>query len=375
MARTSPRKSASKQPAGSTATRILHCNRCPGRPVLSTCPVHSRKGRNKEQLASTEQSPPQQPELTSFDAFLDAGRTNQQPVLSPVRQGEPQFPSASQPAPHVSGAAWDQVLQALRNGPSQVDPIAFQQLLTSVVNTHEPQIADPALMAVNTPEPPIVDPTLTAGPPNTPVTSGSLGLQDPVSPSSPPSSRLGSPSLSTPSTPSSAKKRLRPTKANHPYGCVQGVLKGKVPFAVYRTAALKGRLRSRDKSTRTFNEGIGRVLNKVERLADATGAWIFITAQLPTASGGFINWTSPAMNKEVPKTHMDKMKTTTLRVYDALVNGRRQDCVDLQLQATEAKAQRDAMATQLRKEKDAVARAKALLHEQGIDVLSLFGQE
>ncbi|KAL0575401.1 hypothetical protein V5O48_006572 [Marasmius crinis-equi] len=260
-------------------------------------------------------------------------------------------------------ATLERVLSVLRNGPPQVDPAALQQIVLSATIAPEPQI-DPVLA---TPDASAVAGSINPAPQALPTS-----LDIPLTPLGP---RSSSPTPSTASSPTStpSKKRIRPTKTFHPYGCVNGVMKGKVPYSVFRTSRLLGRIANRDKSTRHFNEGINRVLNKVERIADATGAWIFVTAQLPTASGGFINWTSPAMNREVPKPHMDKMKTGVLRVYDALVKGRRQDCVGLQLQATEAQAQRDAAQAELQREKERTARAKAILESQGIDIDSLLG--
>ncbi|KAL0066251.1 hypothetical protein AAF712_006682 [Marasmius tenuissimus] len=160
---------------------------------------------------------------------------------------------------------------------------------------------------------------------------------------------------------SSKSKRVRPTRAYHPYGEVANVMRGKAPLTVYRTKPRTGRLSDIKKSTRRFKDTMHRMFNNAEKLADETGCWMFLAAQLPSAQTPFLHWVSPTMEEEMPELHLNRLRTMSQRCFDALVAGRREDLARLAYEKKELEEQLKQLHTRMEE-------YAQLLHDQGLEV-------
>ncbi|KAK1230092.1 hypothetical protein PQX77_006807 [Marasmius sp. AFHP31] len=173
--------------------------------------------------------------------------------------------------------------------------------------------------------------------------------------------------------------RLKPTfglmsakKGTATYGAINSGLEKHVSANytesdVVRTGALVGRV-EKSEVNRRFTRSLDRILLKCERLADETDGWLFIAAQHPSVQGEYVHWTSPAMAAELPPHARDRFNATSSALFQALKTARRQNVADIELQATKARAERDAAQSSLAEKEAIIERLSAHLRSQGMEM-------
>ncbi|EDR02739.1 uncharacterized protein LACBIDRAFT_307933 [Laccaria bicolor S238N-H82] len=102
---------------------------------------------------------------------------------------------------------------------------------------------------------------------------------------------------------------------------VEGAGQGFGSFLIHRTRELPELLEGQALSKR-FNEQVKDIINRCERLAYASGAWIFFTAHYPTARRDFIHYSSPKLRKDA-REDIERITNDFDTIFDSLMTSRR----------------------------------------------------
>ncbi|EEB91692.1 hypothetical protein MPER_09914 [Moniliophthora perniciosa FA553] len=137
-----------------------------------------------------------------------------------------------------------------------------------------------------------------------------------------------------------AKIRIRPSQSNPTYGLVDGVLRGTTEWRIPRIRARKSILHEK-KIHKRFDEKVTAIANRCEELGDETGAWVQFSAHFPGARHGAVQYFSKRFRKEAPQGVEDLMVLSG-KVFKALVNSRRKDVVQAELEIAHLRAQAEA---------------------------------
>ncbi|KIK56459.1 hypothetical protein GYMLUDRAFT_247951 [Collybiopsis luxurians FD-317 M1] len=202
-----------------------------------------------------------------------------------------------------------------------------------------------------------------------------------ASSSTPPSSTppRGAALLSTPQTPVLTLAMTPQTPAlvdrnaviKTPYGCISGLGCGTLPWMVPRTHPLPTFLKEESDATARFRWAIPPLLNRLERLCEQTGCWMYFGALTPDGRHKpFIHFTSRRLLDEPNEDLLNDLHCSMARTFSSIQLARRSTYQDLAAKnhdANETIKAKDAENEQLRAEKDALERElkqKQLLLEQ-----------
>ncbi|KAL0057800.1 hypothetical protein AAF712_015543 [Marasmius tenuissimus] len=200
------------------------------------------------------------------------------------------------------------------------------------------------------------------------VLSGSSSITSPVSSGS---------ALSTPSTPSPATRvryartylhgqRQHPTRARPSFGTMIAQ-KGSSRYEVVRTSSLVGRVDRKDMNRR-FTRGLDRILLNCEKLADETGCWLYIATNHPSVHGEYVLWMSPPMRQDLPADTRQRFDKTAGSLFSALKAARRQNIVDVHLEASQCRAELDAAKAEAARKQALIDRLTQYVNSQGGDI-------
>ncbi|KAK7017505.1 hypothetical protein VNI00_018607 [Paramarasmius palmivorus] len=385
--RRSPRKP--RENASKVQRKECMCQKCPGKGYLQReCPVHSAKA-TRERNAREKRDKLNLQYRPSTTTPVGSGA----PVGSQEKASEDQAPedpascnrveqdvsiqpspTADPPAPNVEerrvlvGMASDRVTTPKPRSSPQTD---------------EDCDIDPALLPT-TPHAPLIDPDnplFTSGPdssPGSPFSGASeLGPYDQDSASI---SSTSSPS----GTPSKSRgPRVRASLRNPIFGMVEGVQRGEEIWKIARVHALNPQLPTVERIHKRYDEKLSAILCRCEELASETGAWLYLSAQVPTRGVDLVHYASKRLRKEAPDA-LDRIYNLNLEVVQALVNSKRRDVLQAEMELARARAAEEAAKaseatlradmeslTRANEEKDMlITNLRALL---GPSVLSLLG--
>ncbi|EDR10868.1 uncharacterized protein LACBIDRAFT_315807 [Laccaria bicolor S238N-H82] len=104
---------------------------------------------------------------------------------------------------------------------------------------------------------------------------------------------------------------------------VEGVARGSRPYAISRSRTLPDLL-SGQNASKYFNIQMKDIVNRCERLAHATGAWIFFTANHSNARQEFIHYSSPKFRLEAHDA-IEGITNEFDSIFDNLITTRRAD--------------------------------------------------
>ncbi|KAL0057670.1 hypothetical protein AAF712_015683 [Marasmius tenuissimus] len=196
--------------------------------------------------------------------------------------------------------------------------------------------------------------------------------------SSPVSSPMSSGSeLSVPYTPSPSTRvryartylhgqRLHPTRAKPSFGTMIAH-KGSSQYEVVRTGSLVGRVDRKDMNRR-FTRGLDRILLNCEKLADETGCWLYIGTNHPSVHGEYVHWMSPSMRQDLPADTRLRFDKTAGSLFSALKAARRQNIVDVHLEASQCRAELDAAKADAARKQALINKLTEYVNNQGGDM-------
>ncbi|KAL0563392.1 hypothetical protein V5O48_018678 [Marasmius crinis-equi] len=190
-------------------------------------------------------------------------------------------------------------------------------------------------------------------------------------------------SASVPPTPTPASRnrqartyidgvRKVPKKGQEWWGSMT-VGKGSQTTEILRTGALLGQV-DRSEVNRTFTRNLSRILLLCERLADETDCWLYIAANHPSVKGEHTHWTSPVMSNDVPSQHLEPFRDHSARLFRALKKARRHDVADVELQAAQARSERDEARSSAAEKQVIIDALNAHLQSQGVDMATILAQ-
>ncbi|KAL0569437.1 hypothetical protein V5O48_012525 [Marasmius crinis-equi] len=211
--------------------------------------------------------------------------------------------------------------------------------------------------------------------------SGSvLSRREPDLMPDPPQSATLSPSSSPSPSPSKAQRnrtartyidgKRRTPKVDDPIWGLMKARKGSQPYDVMRTGALLGPV-DRSVVNKRFNTNIQRILLKCEQLADETNCWLYIAASHPTVQGEYLHWTSPAIQQDLPARIVAHWDETSADIFRGLRTARRQDIVQVEIEAAQVRKERDVALEQAASQKSVVDKLIARLRASGQDLSDL----
>ncbi|KAK7043834.1 hypothetical protein VNI00_007998 [Paramarasmius palmivorus] len=356
---TAPRRSPRK--ARENASKILRkeriCQKCPGKGYLQReCPVHSAKAtRERNAKEKRDKLNLQAQPYTASAASDTVVEPHQTAVATPEDRAsdhDTQQDTSSQPS---SPATDGPVNGAERHVAGVTTPKSHSSRQTIEDCDIDPVLRAPA--ALNTPTIDTDNPFLVSDSSPSPGSpfSGASGLirfdQDSASTSS------GSSPSGTPKK--SKRSRVRTSLRNPVFGMVEGVQRGEEKWNIPRVHALKPQLSTVEKIHKRYDEKLSAILCRCEELASETGAWLYISAQVPTRGVDLVHYASKRFRKEAPDA-LDRVYNLNLEVVQALVNSKRRDVLQAEMELARARAAEEAAkATEatLRADMQSLARA------------------
>ncbi|EEB96864.1 hypothetical protein MPER_03923, partial [Moniliophthora perniciosa FA553] len=136
------------------------------------------------------------------------------------------------------------------------------------------------------------------------------------------------------------KARVRPSRSNPAYGLVDGVLRGTAEWKIPRVRPRKSIL-PENKIHKRFDEKTAGIVTRCEELGNETGAWVYFSAHCPGTRHGAVQYFSKRFRKEAP-TGVEELATLSGKVFKALINSRRRDVVQAELEVARLRAQAEA---------------------------------
>ncbi|KAK7033998.1 hypothetical protein VNI00_012428 [Paramarasmius palmivorus] len=225
-------------------------------------------------------------------------------------------------------------------------------------------------------------------PDGNPFVAGFLNLPLPFNPAetSTPTSSLATPLQSCPSSPTKTRRkrapltlpgqpRIRPCKSNPVYGLVDGAKRGCETWGWVCTGFLtfliltdlldvprKGpkldTLATWADCNKRFNEKMQAILRLAEEMAEETGCWVYLAAQMPTGRHQYTHYTCRRLRKEAPGPIND-INAIAYKMFQGLVNSRRKDVLQTELEIAEARTD----VQRLTKENEMLARSQSAAQE------------
>ncbi|KAF8170160.1 hypothetical protein BJ912DRAFT_1066693 [Pholiota molesta] len=261
----SPRQRKKSAPA--------RCSRCVGQPLRSQC-EHTKQGRQ-------------------YILAQEASKT----IADAIAQDVP-------PSFHTSPTR-DRTPEASHESPEETTPVRMDNSVPPWVGP----VIDPVLLAMSTPTHGHSD-AATSSVEQTPSTSELGGREATLS--------LG--------TPTPKSKRIRATASNARFGHVEGVCRGFTPHNVYRKHAVPEPIAEGARASKTFLEKMNSLC---EDISIKTGAWLFVGAQHPGATGGSINYSSPRLRRDGGQKTSD-FATMFLKLIKKVADAKRLDTFEFQ---------------------------------------------
>ncbi|KAF8203234.1 hypothetical protein BJ912DRAFT_348887 [Pholiota molesta] len=287
----SPRKSqrraaaaaseASPTPKQRKISTPSRCSRCEGRPLRSQC-EHTKQGKD----------------------YILAQEASKNIENAIAQDGPPSF--------HSSPRSRTVMSEPTRESPAETTPVRMDECVPPWVGP----IIDPTLIAMSTPG------RSDAG------TSNAMGTNMPAGTTTPSVSEPGvDEATSSPGTPKS--KRIRATASNARFGHVEGVCRGFTPHNVYRKHAVPDPIPEGARASKTFLEKMNSLVEQCEDISLKTGAWLFVGAQHPGATGGSINYSSPRLRRDGGQKTSD-FATMFLKLIKKVADTKRKDTFEFQ---------------------------------------------
>ncbi|KAL0067410.1 hypothetical protein AAF712_005639 [Marasmius tenuissimus] len=143
--------------------------------------------------------------------------------------------------------------------------------------------------------------------------------------------------------------------------------KGSSRYEVVRTGSLVRRVDRKDMNRR-FTRGLDRILLNCERLADETGCWLYLATNHPSVHGEYVHWMSPSMHQDLPSDTRVRFDDTAGGLFAALKAARRQNIVDVHLEASQCRAELDAAKEDAAQKQALIDRLTAYVSSQGGDI-------
>ncbi|KAK7021881.1 hypothetical protein VNI00_017170 [Paramarasmius palmivorus] len=168
-------------------------------------------------------------------------------------------------------------------------------------------------------------------------------------PSSPAKTRRKRAPLTLPGQP-----RIRPCKSNPVYGLVDGAKRGCETWDVPRKGPKLDTLATWADCNKRFNEKMQAILRLAEEMAEETGCWVYLAAQMPTGRHQYTHYTCRRLRKEAPGPIND-INAIAYKMFQGLVNSRRKDVLQTELEIAEARTD----VQRLIKENEMLARSQS----------------
>ncbi|CAK5264406.1 unnamed protein product [Mycena citricolor] len=132
------------------------------------------------------------------------------------------------------------------------------------------------------------------------------------------------------------KARSRVTKKNPVFGEVLGAWRGSKKLSILRNKALREKAEGRKEISARFLRLSHDIIERCERLAFETGAWLHLSVQHRFATDPFLHYTSPALLKEATDD-MNRITNDFSKLFRTLMAARNESTKELHKQLTAAK--------------------------------------
>ncbi|EEB88785.1 hypothetical protein MPER_13201 [Moniliophthora perniciosa FA553] len=109
------------------------------------------------------------------------------------------------------------------------------------------------------------------------------------------------------------------------------------PSEIARLHQLKDQLPTIGAIHKRFDEKLTAIVARAEELAAETGCYLFFSASVPTRGTEVVHFASKRLRKEAP-TALDKMYNLNVETFQALVNARRKDVLQAEMEVARARA-------------------------------------
>ncbi|KAK7020288.1 hypothetical protein VNI00_017740 [Paramarasmius palmivorus] len=356
---TSPRRSPRKATSLSIAPKARHCNRCPDKPLLRECSIHSAKAKKAARSSNQAPTPIFMSENQPATNTSKDNRDSTDFVLDPRLVEEDRLRDAARQA----SASED----LLRNAARQSSPEGAAE---GQIQNHIPSQLFP-------PSSPLHDPTSDQtlinfegdpvhGTPLRFVNSNPSGLSTP--------SRASSVTVASQSQ---KKKRIRVSGKTQPFGRVKGAMRGELEWNIPRRREREQYESSRELRTKCFNVRIERIVQRCEEVARATGCWLYFSAQHRFSDHGFVHYASDRLLSDGGDL-INEVHTLHSNMYDALQKATIRDVAQAEMDAARAREGEQAALKDVAALQDTVAnkdvvieKLRAVVLANGLDLDSL----
>ncbi|EAU92067.2 hypothetical protein CC1G_06054 [Coprinopsis cinerea okayama7 len=291
------------------------CQRCPGRPLLSTCEHRYRK------------------------RSVPAASDNTLPVVHPTNQGP--LSTASQPQ----------------------DP--FMQVIDPVLLREDQEVRAQASGGVISGAK-----MLPASATNALASSSPTAPPSPRAPSTTPP---GSPSGMSPltprrfSTPPRVVKRTQPSGVNPKWGKVQGAGRGNDVWEVHRVRELKPPIKDQALATRKLERWTVDLISRAEAVSTRTGCWLYLAIQHPSSKTPFTHFTSRKLRNDAA-SDVELIHKQVRHTMNSLTRGHKRSMFEAEKELEVANAKASSATKRAERAEEELLRLKRILVAQGIRV-------